>query len=133
MSSSRRVRRAKVCWQSADRAGVERRYEPRFPACRHVRVRILDEPDRRLDALISEVSGSGLKLDAGEPIPVGAAIEIEDGELTWLGEVCYCQPLGGSYTSGVRVEHRLTLTEDLLRLARQLRLEQGAPAEAQTD
>lgn len=96
-------------------------------------MRILQEPGHWREASIRDVSGSGLRLETEQAVPVGAAIEIEDGELTWLGEVCYCQRTGGRYTSGVRVEHRLTLTEDLLRLARQLRLEQGAPAEAQTD
>lgn len=113
--------------------GVEKRRDLGFPARRPVRVRILNESERRFDALICEVSASGLRLAGERPFPVGAAVEIEDGELTWLGEVCDCQSAEGSYTAGVRVEHRLTLTEDLLRLARQLRLEQGAPARAQTD
>ncbi len=86
-----------------------------------------------MDAVISEVSATGLRLTSSRSVPVGAAVEIEDGELTWLGEVCYCEVSEGGYTTGVRVEHRLTLTEDLLRLARRLRLEQGAPAETQAE
>ncbi|MDW8131456.1 MAG: hypothetical protein RMI94_12975 [Bryobacterales bacterium] len=112
---------------------MERRHEVRFPAGRLARVRLLQDPRESFEVLISEASGPGLRLITARPIPVGSAIEIEEGELTLLGEVCHCCAAADSYTADVRVEHRLTLTEDLLRLARQLRLEQGAPAEAQTD
>jgi hypothetical protein len=112
---------------------VDRRYEVRFPARRSVRVRVLGGSQEFLSAILSEVSGSGLRLLTDCPLPVDATVEIEDGELTWLGEVCYCNAQPDGFTSGIHVEHRLTLTEDLLRLARQLRLERGVAAETQTD
>ncbi len=112
---------------------MDRRYEPRFPANRPVRVRVLSGAEGFLAATLCEVSGSGLRLLTDRPLPVGGTVEIEDGDLTWLGEVCYCNAQRDGFASGIRVEHRLTLTEDLLRLARQLRLEQGVAAEKQTD
>lgn len=47
-----------------------------------------------------------------------------------LGEVCYCRPEGHLYAAGIELEHCLTLTEELLRLASQIRGEsQPAPTE----
>ncbi|MGC8794773.1 MAG: PilZ domain-containing protein [Bryobacteraceae bacterium] len=112
---------------------MDRRGEARYPARRDVRVRVLSDPEEVLAGALCEVSASGTRLLVEKPLAVGTPLEIEQGEWSWLGEVCYCQRLEQGYAVGVRVRHSLTVTEDLLRLARQLRLEQGVAAEKQTE
>ncbi len=67
------------------------------------------------------------------PLPVGSALQINCDDLILLGEVCYCRPAGPVYAAGIHLEQCLTITEDLLRLAGQLRGEpEPAPTKDQT-
>lgn len=99
---------------------MEKRRESRYAAQGPVRITLLRDPPQQLAGRLSNLSGGGLRLLTEQPLPEGAPVQIEFDELTLLGEVCYCRPAGPSYAAGVKLEHCFTLTEDLLRLARQL-------------
>jgi hypothetical protein len=61
-------------------------------------------------ACILDISGSGMGLRSGLPIPCGAQIEIKVGQTVARGSVCRCEPIGDSYEIGVQVVMTEVLT-----------------------
>ncbi len=108
---------------------MESREHPRYPTDRLVEIKILDQPGEQSRARLSNLSASGARLLVERPLPLGAPLQINCDDLILLGEVCYCRPAGSLYAAGIKLEQCLTITEDLLRLAAQLRGEpQPAPS-----
>ncbi len=99
---------------------MEKRRESRYPAQGPVRVTLLRDPPEQLQGRLSNLSRAGLRLLTEQPLPEGAPLQIEFDDLTLLGEVCYCRPAGCMYAAGVKLEHCFALSDDLLRLVRQL-------------
>ena len=88
---------------------MERRREPRFKVGKNVQLKVLHHlagPSlgRPIAAHVADVSGSGMRLQARVPVPCGAPVEVADGHLLLLGEVCRCgKESDGTYTVGLRI------------------------------
>jgi hypothetical protein len=83
---------------------MESRREHRFKPNQTVTVRVLG---LRLwpviQASILDVSGSGMRLRSGLPVPLGTLIEIESDHLVSKGSVCRCESEQDSYEIGIQV------------------------------
>jgi hypothetical protein len=55
---------------------VERRKEAGYPTCEQVEVCILEMANRRLKAVLREVSRNGLRIEVGIPVNAGARFQI---------------------------------------------------------
>jgi hypothetical protein len=70
---------------------VENRRQPRM-CCQPTLVYVhLAGYDRPVEAQMIEVSSRGLQLQLNQPLPVGADLTIDTGELKVRGEVRHCQ------------------------------------------
>jgi hypothetical protein len=63
-----------------------------------------------IQACILDISGSGMGLRSGLPIPCGAQVEIKVGQTVSHGSVCRCEPMGDAYEVGVQVAMTEVLT-----------------------
>lgn len=63
-----------------------------------------------IQVCILDVSGSGMGLRSGLPVPCGAQIEIKVGQTVARGSVCRCEPVEDSYELGVQVSVTEVLT-----------------------
>ena len=93
---------------------MNRRKEQRIPANTPVMVtvlRILGEPS--MAGRVVNMSGSGLQLTLSLPIPGGALVKVESGEMLMLGEVVRCEPSASGYAIGVHLSHSLAALSDL--------------------
>lgn len=50
-----------------------------------------------------DMSGSGLRLKMPHPIPCGAPVRVETGEMLMLAEVVRCEPAGLTHTVALSV------------------------------
>jgi hypothetical protein len=91
---------------------MEQRREPRFRADQPVLVTILNEPEIRLEARVTNASGRGLGLVTPIPVAPGSAIRIEMDDSMMLGEAIYCRSDRDGYFLGVELDQILVgLTE----------------------
>jgi PilZ domain len=99
----------------------DQRLEQRFAASTSVAVTILGvlgEP--KFLGVIVDMSGSGLRLNLPLPVPLGAPVKIETGDMLMLGEVVRCEPAGQTFSVGIAVSQSLTALAELERLNRAL-------------
>ena len=95
---------------------MERRAEPRFPVDKPIKVTFLGQPDRQVDAAITDVSGLGMRLFLAEAAPLDAAIRIDLDDALLLGEVCHCAPHEGGFAVGIQLCHSLIALDRLAKL-----------------
>lgn len=69
---------------------------------------------------VIDQSGSSLRLKMPNPIPCGAPVKVETGDMLMLGEVVRCEPSGQTYTIGLKVSQLVPCLSDLERLNRAL-------------
>lgn len=62
---------------------------------------ILGEPG--FPGRVIDMSGSGLRVSVGLPVPCGAKVQLEGPDMVVLGEVCRCDEQDGSYEVGLIV------------------------------
>lgn len=98
---------------------MELRREPRFETTQPVRLTVLGERQTELYGNVVNLSGTGMRLIVNGAIRQGAAVKLELERLL-LGEVCYCEPMGGDYAVGLNLEHSLVHTQELAHLAAKL-------------
>ncbi len=84
---------------------------------------ILGDPS--VAGCVIDMSGSGLRVTLALPIPCGAPVKVEAGDMLMLGEVVRCEamegePAGTMYAVGVHLSHSLAALSDLGRLNRAL-------------
>ena len=91
---------------------MEQRRENRFKPNQNATLTVLGlNPGASvIQACILDVSGSGMGLLSGLPIPCGAQIEIKVGHTVARGSVCRCEPVEDSYELGVQVSMTEVLT-----------------------
>jgi len=91
---------------------MEQRRENRFKPNQTAILRVLglNPGTSVIEASILDISGSGMGLRSGLPIPCGAQIEIKVGQTVSRGSVCRCEPIGDSYELGVQVAMTEVLT-----------------------
>jgi PilZ domain len=99
----------------------EQRLEQRFAANTSVAVTVLGVlGDPKFLGVIVDMSGSGLRLNLPLPVPCGAPVKIETGDMLMLGEVVRCEPAGLTFSVGIAVSQSLTALAELERLNRAL-------------
>ena len=99
---------------------MDSRQEPRFETDQAVTVTLLGETECTVAARIVNISGKGLCLAAGQPLPRGGAIKLETGDTLVLGEVVYCRAAAESFQIGVGLHQALYHTRELAALAERL-------------
>lgn len=73
-------------------------------------------------AHVLNISGKGMRMLVGRPLSLGTLLRVQwEGNLL-LGEVCYCHhlPEGNQFAVGLQVEHSLSNTVEVARLAHRL-------------
>jgi len=99
---------------------AERRQESRLKANQPVTLTVLTVSigprSPVFEACILEVSGSGLRVRTPGPIPCGAPVRVDAGELPMLGKVCRCKPENGAYTVGINLSHSIAALAELEKL-----------------
>lgn len=95
---------------------MERRKEPRFQFSKKITLKVLDRMSgpslgKRIQGLIVDASGSGMRLHLPLAVPSGAAVEVHEGGMLILGEVSRCVPDEGGFAVGIRVTRRQTSTD----------------------
>ncbi len=110
---------------------MERRREPRFESGEPVEAHILGRDPAVLPARIQNVSGRGMRLLLDRPLSPGAALMIKTGAASFLGEVCYCEPLPQGHAVGLVLDQVLYQSAELQALCRALQ-DQPAPAGGST-
>lgn len=96
---------------------MDRRCEPRIPVNGKVLVRVLGGDSAfSIPASMRNFSGQGMNLEVYEPVPIGAAVEIELGDQLWLGEVCRTHTSAAGSYIGVRLRQAVPSMSGLARL-----------------
>ncbi len=81
--------------------GLELREESRLPADLPVNLVVLGEREEVLCARIANVSGRGLGLVSGTPLPVGTEVRIAADGTAYRGTARYCRREGQGYAVGL--------------------------------
>lgn len=93
-------------------SAAERRREPRFPSEESAVVTILAS-GKVVEATTVDISKSGLRVRAPEPVEVGTRLRINFGTTVAFGSVRWCRQVAGAGQDiGILVEH--TLSESLV-------------------
>jgi hypothetical protein len=64
-------------------------------------LKILGEP--AISCKVIDMSGSGLRISAPNPIPCGAEVTVESSESAIYAEVCRCEEQDGAYSIGLMI------------------------------
>src|ERR1700719_878678 len=82
----------------------ERRSEPRLSTTDAAQVMVLDDAPFQLEALVMNVSRSGLRIVVRVRIAVGTCLRVSFRRpLVILGEVRYCRSMNDLYHTGVQI------------------------------
>jgi len=106
------------------------RTENRIPVHRPVKLTVLGDKPQEYEALLSNLSGRGLRVIVDAPVPVDSAVRVDLEDSIILGEVCYCEPFGDQWALGLEMEQALSDLRGLCRLVERLLQEER---KAQTD
>lgn len=99
---------------------MNRRKEPRFQIQEDSCVTVLGERGFCINAVAIDISVAGICLHLPVPVPVGAAIKIENDRQLLLGEVCYCRLTPRGYLAGMKLDQVLSDLPMLHNLNRRL-------------
>jgi hypothetical protein len=83
------------------------RREPRFSIYGPIKVTLLSSPERELEAVLLDISATGLKLIAPESLAVDEIVSIAAEDHLALADVRYSQPRGDKFTIGCERIHLL--------------------------
>jgi|GEM_PF-816741 len=97
-------------------SGRDRRSHPRFAQNDIVRLTLLSEDGRTIDARIIDASVSGIRLESPLSISAGSLIKVEWQDTLLLGEVLYSQSAGSSTVLGIELTRALYGMSELRRL-----------------
>ncbi|HBY58273.1 MAG TPA: hypothetical protein DEH78_00520 [Solibacterales bacterium] len=96
---------------------MERRRESRETLDKPGRLRLLGGDFRNADVLLLDESANGIGLRSNDRIPISQPLLIEFEDDLFLGEACYCQELDHGFRVGVKVDHCIRGSRDLLQMA----------------
>ncbi|MBZ5636568.1 MAG: PilZ domain-containing protein [Acidobacteriia bacterium] len=88
---------------------MNRRGEPRFQVNAPAKLTPLDDPERELDCILVDISGSGMKLVLSEELVEGQMISVEVGQHMVLADVRHCTARGSKFAIGVEKVHVMLL------------------------
>ena len=81
-----------------------RRSAPRVPAAGTGELTVISPQGEKLNAMVLDVSRSGLQLEVGALIEFGSSIQLQLRTVTVLGKVTNCREIGsGRYRVGVLI------------------------------
>ncbi len=83
---------------------MNRRSRTRFKTDLTVNVTCPELPGSIIKARLADLSVHGLSLILNEELNVGSLLKVEWGNVTFLGELIYCQPHGQEFLVGLKVE-----------------------------
>ncbi len=83
---------------------MNRRSRTRFKTDLTVNVTCPELPGSTIKARLADLSVHGLSLILNEELNVGSLLKVEWGNVTFLGELIYCQPHGQEFLVGLKVE-----------------------------
>lgn len=86
---------------------MNRRGEPRFQVSAPAKLTPLDDPERELDCILADISGSGMKVVLSEELGEGQMISVEVGQHMVLGDVRHCTARGSKFVIGVEKVHAM--------------------------
>ena len=86
--------------EKADPTPVEKRSDDRFAVQSRVTVTPLNEPSRKMDALLADVSATGFRLILPEALASGTRVVVELESHIALAEVRYLYPRGDKFATG---------------------------------
>ena len=92
---------------------VDCRSEPRLPSNQPVTARVLGDSSPPVPAIVTDLSGRGLRLRLPFRAEVGAAIRIDGFDMILLGEVRYCVFADGAWQVGIELRHSLRNVHEL--------------------
>lgn len=99
---------------------MEKRAEPRLSIRGAAMLTVLSGAGETCPAEMVNLSGRGMQILVGGPLPAGAPVRLDATDCMWLGEVCYCQPVQDGYVVGLRLDQFLSNLSSLERLTRRL-------------
>jgi hypothetical protein len=98
---------------------MNRRTETRFQVYSRAQLILIEEPERELDVLLTDVSGGGFQLLADDAMPAGKRIAVETDAHLILAEVRHSRRRGERYAVGAQRLHtlpKLDLPEEVGRI-----------------
>jgi len=105
---------------------MDRRSEQRHDSDIPVELIVLGSAERRVPAVLRNISGTGARLRVEEPIPVDSALRFDLGDSMLLGEVCYCASDSGAFAIGVELRHSLVNLAEVAKLRERVLMELSA-------
>jgi len=88
---------------------MNRRSEPRFDVYYRAKLIPLDTPESQIEALLTDISGGGMRLVASQELPEDQMICVEVGQHLVLAEVRHSVPRGNRFVIGAEKIHTLNL------------------------
>jgi hypothetical protein len=83
---------------------MERRSEPRFLIHQPVKVALDERSHDEWDGIISDISGSGMKISMDRSVALQSKVRLNADGLVVVARVRFCQPDAGRFVIGVEVE-----------------------------
>jgi hypothetical protein len=83
---------------------MNRRSRTRFRTDLTANITCADLPGSASKARLNNLSVHGLSLILDKKLHVGSMAKVEWGNVTFMGEVVYCQPHGKEFIVGLKVE-----------------------------
>jgi hypothetical protein len=88
---------------------MNRRSEPRFDVYYRAKLIPLEQPETQVDALLTDISGSGMRLVTAQELPEGQMLCVEVGQHLVLAEVRRSVPRGDRFVIGAEKIHTLNI------------------------
>jgi hypothetical protein len=96
---------------------MERRKQPRVDIDQEVTVTVLGNPDSApFQAVAEEMSGCGMRILSPLRVPYQAAVKVQAGGLLLLGEVIRVEDGERGHTLALKLQHSLSMLDDLYHL-----------------
>jgi len=86
---------------------MDRRRHPRFDTDQPVSLTVLGAHATTLDGVALNISGRGMRLLLGRRIPLNTAVRVDLGASIFLGEICYTEPEGDRFATGLVLDQVL--------------------------
>lgn len=104
-----------ISFDDVDATGLRR--TPRFPVRIPARI-FAGTSDAPIEAMILDISGDGLGIEIGEPLPAQMNIAVQSEENTAFGVVRHCRELAsGRFRAGVQLLHIVRKDPELVKAA----------------
>ncbi len=83
---------------------MNKRSRVRFRTDLTVKITCLNSPGPSTKGRLANLSAHGLSVIVDREFPEGAAVKVEWGDTSFMGELVYCHPQGKEFVAGLKVE-----------------------------